>query len=90
MMASLPMLVAMAAVSPMAERRRRARAADQGLALLERLDVQARTGAATDPTLQQLAAWAQSMPAAEDAKIAALLRDVELRALVELAKRRKG
>jgi len=89
---SVEMLVAMAAVDPERERRRRmAQQADEGLDQLELLHADMVGGA--EPSSQRLAAlktWAQSIGKPDDAELAQLIHDIELRVLVELAKLERG
>jgi hypothetical protein len=81
---SVGLLVAIAAAEPQERRRRSTAAADAGLTALEKLH----QGGPTQ--LAAVAAWAADHPQPEDSEAAALLRDVELRVLVELAKHERG
>lgn len=84
---SVQMLVAMAAVEPPSERRRRVAAeTDRGLSMLERLDEALVAGVVPPEHLQQLGDWAASFEAPDEPMLADLARDVELRVRVELAK----
>jgi hypothetical protein len=89
---SVEMLVAMAAVDPERERRRRmAQQAEEGLDQLEQLHSEIVGG--KEPNSQRLAAlktWAQSIGKPDDAQLAQLIHDIELRVLVELAKLERG
>ena len=81
---SVGLLVAIAAADPQARRRRSTTAAHDGLTALEKFH---HGGPAQ---LAAVAAWAADHAQAEDPQAAALLRDVELRVLVELAKYQRG
>lgn len=87
---SVQVLVAAAAAnaieSPGERRRRIARPLARGLDLLDQLDVAAQRGLPDPPTLDALEAWAQDFTLPEDAELAPLARDVELRVRVELAR----
>ena len=84
---SVEMLVAIAATSPEARRRRLVQDAEQGLGGLERLLRADRLGSSQTPQLQDLAAWIANHEVPDDPAAQALVRDIELRVLVELAKR---
>lgn len=84
---SVQMLVALAAANPAIERRRKEAAkADRGLDLLERLHGELLAGVATPARLREVADWAQTMDTPEDPVLAAIVRDIDLRVRVELAK----
>ena len=84
---SVQMLVAMAAVEPPSERRRRIAAdTERGLSMLERLHEALATGVAPPERLRELADWAESFQAPDDPQLAGMAREVELRVRVELAK----
>jgi hypothetical protein len=90
---SVQMLVALAAVDPVVQRRRQvAAAADKGLSALERFHAELATGRPGAARLREIAEWSQALvvpddaPGADAAEARQLLRDVELRVLVELAK----
>lgn len=84
---SVEMLVALASVDPAVERRRKMAAqADRGLALLERLHQEALGGDILPERLEQLAQWSASFALPDDPALAAVVRDIDLRVRVELAK----
>lgn len=84
---SVQMLVALAAAEPVAERRRRiAERADKGLTMLERLHAELVVGTPSPEQLQELVEWSESFAPSEDAAVATLSREIELRVRVELAK----
>lgn len=87
-MTSVEMLVAIAASDPEARRRRTARAAEQGLDGLDRLLRADRLGGAQAPHLEAMAAWIANHEVPDDPTARSLVEDIELRVLVELAKRR--
>ncbi|MDB5672986.1 MAG: hypothetical protein JWO25_3945 [Alphaproteobacteria bacterium] len=88
---SVEMLVAMAAVDPERERKRRmAQQAEDGLDNLEALHAEIVSGAPSPERLQSLAAWAKALGQPDDSQLADLIRDIELRVLVELAKLERG
>ena len=88
---SVEMLVALAAVDPERERRRRmAQQAEQGLDELEQLHQEMVGGTPSVERLSALKAWAKSIGQPDDAALAELVRDIELRVLVELAKLERG
>jgi len=83
---SVAMLVAIAASDPEALRRRNTEAADKGLRALERLHDELRIGPPNPARLRAIAVWMDDHAAPEEPAAADLLREVELRVLVELAK----
>jgi len=84
---SVAMLVALAAVDPAADRRRRVAAGtDRGLTLLEALRDELELGLASPEQLEMLADWAAEFAVPDEPALAALAREVELRVRVELAK----
>lgn len=83
---SVAMLVAIASIDPEAHRRRSTAAAEKGLKALERLHDALRCGSPGPAQLRAIAAWMDDHSAADGAEAADLLREVELRVLVELAK----
>jgi hypothetical protein len=88
---TVEMLVALAAVDPERERRRRmAKQAEQGLDELEQLHREMAAGTPSVERLSALKAWAKSIGKPDDAALAELVRDIELRVLVELAKLERG
>jgi hypothetical protein len=88
---SVEMLVALAAVDPERERRRRmAQQAEEGLDQLEQLHQEMAGGEPSAERLAALKAWAKSIGQPDDAALAELVRDIELRVLVELAKLERG
>lgn len=88
---SVEMLVALAAVDPERERRRRmAQQAEEGLDELERLHQEMVQGEPSSQRLAALKTWAKSIGKPDDAQLAQLIQDIELRVLVELAKLERG
>jgi hypothetical protein len=88
---SVEMLVALAAVDPEREKRRRmAQKAEEGLDKLEALHAEIVGGQPSAERLEGLAAWAKSIGKPDDTQLADLIRDIELRVLVELAKLERG
>lgn len=85
---SVEMLVAIAASDPEARRRRTALAAEQGLDELDRLLRADRFGGAQAPHLEAMAAWIANHEVPDDPVARSLVEDIELRVLVELARRR--
>ena len=84
---SVEMLVALASVDPVVERRRKmATDAERGLALLERLHQEAMDGEILPERLAQLSEWAASFTLPADPALARVAQDIELRVRVELAK----
>ncbi|HEY0043600.1 MAG TPA: flagellar assembly protein FliX [Allosphingosinicella sp.] len=82
---SVGMLVAIAEADDESERRRRAvEQASAGLDALEALE----TGA--EGRYEKVAEWAQGLKGPAHPELAPLVRDIELRALVELAKAERG
>ncbi len=84
---SVAMLVAMAAVDPGPERRRRmAAATERGLGLLERIRDEMATGEASPAAVVELREWADGFAVPDDPVLAPIARDIELRVRVELAR----
>jgi hypothetical protein len=83
---SVDMLVILAAEGEAERRRRMAAQAEQGLAALEGLQAEIEGGEPSAAKLQELAAWTQSVDRPDDPQLAQILEEIELRALVELAK----
>lgn len=84
---SVEMLVTLATAEPTIERRRRAAAdAERGLRALESLDRALSAGLPPVERLEEVAAWAAEEHAPQDPELAALLKDIELRVRIELAK----
>jgi hypothetical protein len=83
---SVAMLLAIAASDPQAQRRRNVTDAANGLKGLERLHKQLRIGAPGAASLAEIRAWVNDHGVPDDPQAAALLREVEMRVLVELAK----
>lgn len=83
---SVAMLLAIAASDPEAQRRRNVVDAAKGLKGLERLHQNLRIGSPGAPRLAEIAAWMGDHGVPDEPQAAALLREVELRVLVELAK----
>lgn len=87
---SVEMLVMLAAAPGGLGRKAALAEAAAGLDRLERLRGQLVRGALPAAELAALAGWAQQLGMAEDADVAGLLREVELRVLVEIAKQERG
>ncbi|WP_404367727.1 flagellar assembly protein FliX [Sphingomonas sp. MMS24-J45] len=84
---SVEMLVTLATAEPAIERRRRAAAdAERGLRALESLDRALSAGLPPVERLEEVAAWAAEEHAPQEPELAALLKDIELRVRIELAK----
>lgn len=86
-MPTVQMLVALSANHPGVERRRRlAQQAASGLEALERLHEALMKGDAAPAELKALAEWVQTVEMPEEPTLAALVRDIDVRVRVELAK----
>lgn len=83
---SVAMLVAIAATDPEVRRRRVVADAARGLTALGRLHDELRIGGPAVAPLREIAAWMDNHAVPGDPDGAALLGEVELRVLVELAK----
>ncbi|MEG3144351.1 flagellar assembly protein FliX [Sphingomonas sp. RT2P30] len=84
---SVEMLVTLAASEPAIDRRRRiAIVADRGLTALERLNEELLAGLPAVERLQEIAAWTGTVSDPEDPVMGAILKEIELRMRVELAK----
>ncbi len=84
---SVEMLVTLATAEPAIERRRRAaKEADRGLRALERLDMALAAGLPAAAPLQEVAAWSAAQHAPQDAELAAIYSEIEMRVRIELAK----
>lgn len=84
---SVEMLVALAAVEPPLERRRKiAQATNRGLLLLEQLHAELLAGTLPPERVEELVEWSESFEVPSDPQLAALAREVELRVRVEIAK----
>jgi hypothetical protein len=84
---SVEMLVTLATAEPAIERRRRAAVeADRGLRALERLDMALAAGLPAAEPLQEVAAWSATKHAPQDAALAAIYSEIEMRVRIELAK----
>jgi hypothetical protein len=87
---SVAMLVTLAAAGPEPERRREAaRQAEEGLSGLEKLHKELIAGVASPQRLRSLRDWARTRGRPEEPELAALMDEIELRILVELAKRER-
>lgn len=85
--ASVQMLVAIAVNNPVAERRRKmARDAERGIDALDRLHKELLAGTPNVARLREFARLSQASPMPEDPTLAQLMRDIDLRVRVELAK----
>lgn len=84
---SVQMLVAISALNPADEARRTHVAqARKGLDALDRLHREMLSGRARKGTLDDLAQWVAHRPQVDDPALADMMRDIELRVRVELAK----
>lgn len=84
---SVQMLVAIAANNPVAERRRKqARDVERGIDALDRLHKELVAGTPNVTRLREIVAWAQTVPTPAEPELAALMRDIDVRVRVELAK----
>jgi hypothetical protein len=84
---SVEMLVTLATAEPAIERRRRAAVeADRGLRALERLDMALAAGLPVAEPLREVAAWSATQHAPQDAALAAIYSEIEMRVRIELAK----
>lgn len=84
---SVQALVAIALNNPVAERRRKqARDAERGIDALDRLHKELVAGTPNVARLREIAAWSEAVPTPEEPALAQLMRDVDLRVRVELAK----
>ncbi|OAN57283.1 flagellar assembly protein FliX [Sphingomonas sp. TDK1] len=84
---SVQMLVAIAANNPVAERRRKqARDVERGIDALDRLHKELVAGTPNVARLREIVEWSQAVPTPTDPGLAALMRDIDLRVQVELAK----
>jgi hypothetical protein len=84
---SVQMLVTLASVEPTTARRRRIAAeADRGLSALERLDQTLAAGLAPVEQLNEVAAWSAAQETPEDPELRSILKEIDLRVRVELAK----
>ncbi|WP_084580121.1 flagellar assembly protein FliX [Sphingomonas azotifigens] len=85
--ASVQMLVAIAVNNPVAERRRKmARDAERGIDALDRLHKELLAGTPNVARLREIARFSQAAPMPEDPTLAQLMREIDLRVRVELAK----
>ncbi|QIG79701.1 flagellar assembly protein FliX [Stakelama tenebrarum] len=86
-MPTVAMLVTLAAADPTIERRRReAKKAGEGLEMLETVHRELLAGTLDECALQDLAEWARAIDTPEDPVLAEIMRDIDLRVRVELAK----
>lgn len=84
---SVQMLVAIAANNPVAERRRKqARDAERGIDALDRLHKELVAGAPNVARLREIVEWSQTVPTPAEPELAALMREIDVRVQVELAK----
>lgn len=84
---SVQALVAIAVNNPIAERRRKqARDAERGIDALDRLHKELVAGTPNVARLRDISAWTQTVPTPEEPVLAALMREIDLRVRVELAK----
>ena len=84
---SVEMLVTLGATgSPVERRRLMARQAPRGLESLERLHAELLTGTVAPARLREIAAWSASLETSEDATLATIQSENNLRVRVELSK----
>ena len=86
---SVAMLVALAAQAPGLTRGQAIKRADGGLSALGRLHRALRSGTMPADALAELRQWTQEQHG-EEGPLGELMRDIELRILVELAKAERG
>lgn len=86
-MTSVQMLVALAAADPAIERRRKlAVDAERGLKALETLHRELVAGIPGPERLREIADWSQTLEMPDEPVLAGILRDIDVRVRVELAK----
>jgi len=84
---SVQMLVALAAIEPSIERRRKiAEQADKGLTLLERLHTELVAGVPAPERVQEMLDWSKEFELPDDPQLAELASEIDVRVKVELAK----
>ncbi|SFK18206.1 Class II flagellar assembly regulator [Sphingomonas sp. NFR04] len=84
---SVQMLVAIAANNPIAERRRKqARDVERGIDALDRLHKELVAGTPDVGRLREIVQWSETVPTPADPQLAALMREIDVRVRVELAK----
>lgn len=84
---SVQALVAIAVNNPIAERRRKqARDAERGIDALDRLHKELVAGTPNVARLREIAQWSQTISIPEEPTLAELMREIDLRVRVELAK----
>ncbi len=84
---SVQMLVAIAANNPIMERRRKqARDAERGIDALDRLHKELVAGTPNVARLREIVEWSETVPTPSEPQLAALMREVDVRVRVELAK----
>nr|WP_315382958.1 flagellar assembly protein FliX [uncultured Sphingomonas sp.] len=84
---SVQMLVAIAANNPIAERRRKqARDVERGIDALDRLHKELVAGTPNVARLREIVQWSETVPTPADPQLAALMREIDVRVRVELAK----
>lgn len=85
---SVDMLMTIAGAEGGQEQRKRlVKDAEQGLQFLEGIHTDALKGQSDPQKLEQLSAWLSNQEAASDPSVASIMKDIDLRARVELAKR---
>lgn len=88
---SVQMLVTLAAAMQEPERRRRTvREAEKALDALELLQAALIIGVTAPGPVQELEDWSQNRTRPDDAELAAIMDEIDLRVQVELAKRERG
>jgi hypothetical protein len=84
---SVQMLVALSANNPIAERRRKqARDAERGIDALDRLHKELVAGAPSIARLREIVEWTQTAATPDEPQLASLMREIDLRVRVEMAK----
>ncbi|WP_294258375.1 flagellar assembly protein FliX [uncultured Sphingomonas sp.] len=84
---SVQMLVAIAANNPVAERRRKqARDVERGIDALDRLHKELVAGTPNVARLREIVQWSETVPTPAEPQLAALMREIDVRVRVELAK----
>lgn len=84
---TVEMLVTLAATDPAVERRRKlARDADRGLEALDRLHKAVLAGVPSVERLREIVEWSENLETPDEPVLAQILKDIDLRVRVELAK----
>ena len=87
---SVAMLLALASVDdPLTSRKKLVKKGEEALSHLEQLHVRLMTGQAAAGELDALARWLDEVETPEDPQLAAIMREIETRVRVELAKQNR-